>query len=93
MSRYIKSKGWNNIWYNVSEDVNVGLVRDNWMGYRVTEDMVWFLKFDYIENAECAIGDVPEVLREYVESGFFEIDKRRVMSNRKLLLGSCYGDL
>ena len=62
-------------------------------GVWVTEDMVWFLKFDYIENAECAIGNVPEVLREYVESGFFEIDKRRVMSNRKLLLGSCYGDL
>ena len=50
----------------------VGLVRDNWMGYRVTEDMVWFLKFDYIENAECAIGDVPEVLREYVESGILD---------------------
>ena len=43
MSRYIKSKGWNNIWYNVSEDVNVGLVRDNWMGYRVTEGMFCFL--------------------------------------------------
>ena len=77
--RYLKYKR-QYLYYVVSGDLNVGLVKDSWFGYRITDELVWFLKSNGGEK-ECSKEEVPEVLRNYVDSEFFEIDLGKIMSN------------
>lgn len=77
---YRKYSKW--IWYNVTgTDVNFCIASENsFMGVIISEDIMLFGMDEKLGTEIPLIYGVPEKLKRYIESEFFEIDYLRYIS-------------